>query len=279
VSAGEEVPGGDAAEPIVCNPVGPLIVIPTYNEAGNLLEVLERVRAAAPDFDVLIVDDGSPDGTAELAEKANERLGRISVLRRHAKQGLGNAYRAGFRWGLDRGYTALVEMDADLSHEPETLPAIIAALDDADLVIGSRYMPGGSVSNWTFHRRMLSSIGNRYSAGLLGLRVRDLTSGFRGFRREIVERIDLDTVKSEGYGFQIEMAYRAVRAGGRIVEVPIRFADREIGDSKMSPRIAAEALLLVSWWGVARIWRRDRLRARRFGSAGAGGTAQPTTPR
>ena len=241
-----------------------LVVVPTYNEAGNLVGLLERVRAAAPDAEVLIVDDGSPDGTADLAEKTGERIGKVSVLRRDAKRGLGDAYRAGFRWGLERGFTVLIEMDADLSHDPDRLPALIAGTDNADLVIGSRYMPGGSVSNWALHRRLLSLVGNRYSALVLGVRVRDLTSGYRAFQHHALEAVDLDSVRAEGYGFQIEMAYRVAQAGGRIAEIPIHFVDREVGDSKMSTRIAAEALLLVTWWGLARTWRRDRLWAARL---------------
>ena len=241
-----------------------LVVIPTYNEAGNLVALLEKVRSAAPEVEVLIVDDGSPDGTADLAEKTGERLGKVSVLRRDTKRGLGDAYRAGFRWGLERDFTLLIEMDADFSHDPGQLPELIARAEAADLVIGCRYMAGGSVSSWGMHRRLLSSAGNRYSALLLGVPVRDLTSGFRAFRRDALEAIDLDSVRAEGYGFQIEMAYRVAQAGGRIAETPIHFADREVGESKMSMRIAIEALLLVTWWGLARVWRRDRLWAARL---------------
>lgn len=232
-----------------------LVVLPTYNEADTVVEVLERVRAAAPHVEVLVVDDGSPDGTAQAAREAADRLGAVTVLCRDAKHGLGDAYREGFRWGLDRGFEALVEMDADLSHDPAALPDLLAGLDDNDLVIGSRYVPGGTVSEWGFHRRLLSWGGNRYSAILLGVSVRDLTSGFRAYRADAVRDVDPASVRAEGYGFQIEMAYRVAQAGGRIHEVPIRFADREHGQSKMSGAIAMEALLLVTRWGLQRVWR------------------------
>jgi dolichol-phosphate mannosyltransferase len=236
-----------------------VVVLPTYNEAENIGEVLARVRAAVPDVRVLVVDDNSPDGTAELAEQAGRALGNIDVLRRPAKAGLGSAYRAGFRWGMEQGADFLVEMDSDLSHDPASLPALLAAVaGGADLAIGSRYVPGGSIPNWAWHRRWLSRWGNRYAAAVLGLDVRDATAGFRVYRAQTLQGIDLDTVRADGYGFQIEMAYRVAGNGGRIVEVPIAFVDRVRGTSKMSGRIVVEALELVTWWCV-----RDRLLRRR----------------
>jgi glycosyltransferase involved in cell wall biosynthesis len=241
--------------------VRPLVVLPTYQEAENIHEVLERVRVAAPDASVLVVDDGSPDGTAELAEAQAAALGQISILRRPGKSGLGPAYRAGFAWGLERGHDVLLEMDADLSHDPQMLPSLLAAIDDgADLVIGSRYVPGGSVPGWPTSRRLLSRWGNRYCGLMLGSPVRDATAGFRAYRADILRKIDLSTVHADGYGFQIEMVYAVDRAGGTIVELPITFRDRIRGTSKMSPNIVGEALWLVTKWGVRD--RRRRLRRR-----------------
>ncbi len=232
-----------------------LIVLPTYNEAENIDDVLRRVRAVVPEADVLVVDDGSPDGTADLADALGAEFGQIEVMRRTEKSGLGAAYRAGFAWGLDRGYEAMVEMDSDLSHDPAALPSLLSALDlAADLVIGSRYVPGGTIPEWSWHRRALSRWGNRYAAGLLGLAVNDATAGFRAYRASMLRSIDLDAVVAEGYGFQIEMTYQVVTSGGRIVEVPIAFTDRVRGTSKMSSRIVFEAFGLVTWWAV-----RDRL--------------------
>ena len=240
-------------------PMRALLVLPTYQEALNLVEVLDRVRAATPDTQVLVVDDGSPDGTADLAAPHGAVVGGVEVLRRPAKSGLGSAYRDGFRWGLERGFDVLLEMDSDLSHDPAALPSLLGAIEHgADLVIGSRYVPGGSIPAWSWHRRLLSRWGNRYAAGLLGLAVNDSTAGFRAYRATMLERIDLDGVAADGYGFQIEMTYEVVRRGGSVVEVPIAFADRLRGDSKMSGRIVVEAVMLVTWWGL-----RDRLLRRR----------------
>jgi dolichol-phosphate mannosyltransferase len=207
-----------------------------------------------------VVDDGSPDGTADLAEAAGRELGGIEVLRRSEKAGLGGAYRAGFAWGLERGATVLVEMDADLSHDPAALPSLIgpAAAGEQDLVIGSRYVPGGEIPDWAWHRRMLSRWGNRYTAFALGMGVKDATAGYRAYRADLLERLQLESVRADGYGFKIEMAYRAHRAGGRIREVPISFSERERGTSKMSGTIVVEALALVTWWAV-----RDRVLRRR----------------
>jgi glycosyltransferase involved in cell wall biosynthesis len=236
-----------------------LVVLPTYQEATNIVTVLQRIRAAMPDASVLVVDDNSPDGTAELAEATGRELGSIEVLRRPGKAGLGGAYRAGFGRGMEQGYEVLVEMDADLSHDPSALPSLVRPLEDGvDLSIGSRYVPGGSIPNWAVHRRALSRWGNRYAAAVLGLDIADATSGFRAYRAEMVHKVDLGMVSTDGYGFQIDMAYRVARAGGRIVEVPIQFTDRVRGTSKMSMRIVVEALGAVTWWGL-----RDRLGKRR----------------
>ena len=242
-----------------------LVVLPTYNEAENIGRVLEHVRRALPEAGVLVVDDGSPDGTADIAERVGKELGAIEVLRRPGKAGLGSAYRAGFAWGLEQGFEAMVEMDADFSHDPQALPALVAPLqDDADLSVGSRYIPGGSIPTWAWHRRLLSEGGNRYASALLGLHVTDSTSGFRAYRADILRRLDLDRIRADGYGFQIEMVYEVLSHGGRVVEVPIRFVDRVEGKSKMSAHIVVEALILVTWWGLLRLARSAlRLRAAR----------------
>jgi dolichol-phosphate mannosyltransferase len=234
-----------------------LLVLPTYNEADTIVDVLRRIRAAAGPVDVLVVDDSSPDGTADLAEAAALEVGRVEVLRRPGKSGLGSAYRAGFRLGLDRGYDVLMEMDADLSHDPATLPVLIKAVEaeGADLAIGTRYMPGGAIPDWPWYRRAISRLGCLYARFVLGISARDATSGFRAYGRAALEKIDLDRVAADGYGFQVEMAYLVERNGGRLVEVPIEFRDRTLGHSKMSSRIVVEALVLVTWWGL-----RDRLR-------------------
>jgi len=231
-----------------------LVVVPTYNEADNIGQVLRRIREAMPEATVLVVDDGSPDGTADMAEVLGKELGDIEVMRRHGKSGLGSAYRAGFRWGLERGFEAFVEMDADLSHEPETLPDLVGALSGGcELAVGSRYVPGGVIPNWAWHRRLLSRGGNVYASSLLGLGVSDSTSGFRAYASSVLRRIELDRIRADGYGFQIEMTYEAKRAGAIVVEVPIRFVDRVEGESKMSMVIVVEALGLVTWWGLKRL--------------------------
>lgn len=237
-----------------------LIVLPTFNEADNIVEVLQRLRAVVPEASVLVVDDSSPDGTADLVEEVAEEIGDVSVMRRPAKSGLGSAYRDGFRHGLAAGYDVMVEMDSDLSHDPAALPSLLAAAaDGAALALGSRYIPGGSIPDWSWHRRALSRWGNRYAAAVLGIDVNDATSGYRAYRAEALAGIDFHTVQADGYGFQVEMAYRVLASGGRIVEVPISFTDRVRGESKMSSRIVVEALVLVTWWAI-----RDRiLRIRR----------------
>lgn len=237
-----------------------LVVLPTYQEAENIVEVLRRLRAAAPGADVLVVDDSSPDGTAALARAAAAELGGIDVLVRPGKSGLGSAYRAGFAEGLARGYDILVEMDSDLSHDPARLPSLLRAVEaGADLALGSRYVPGGLIPRWPFYRRWLSRGGNRYAAAVLGLAVHDATSGFRAYRAGTLRGIDLGSVRADGYGFQIEMAYAVHRQGGTIREIPITFKDRLRGTSKMSGRIIVEALLLVTWWGIRdRVLKRGR---------------------
>ncbi len=232
-----------------------LIVLPTFNEADNIVEVLQKLRAVVPEASVLVVDDSSPDGTADLVEEVAEEIGDVSVMRRPAKSGLGSAYRDGFRHGLAAGYDVMVEMDSDLSHDPAALPSLLAAAaDGAALALGSRYIPGGSIPDWSWHRRALSRWGNRYAAAVLGIDVNDATSGYRAYRAEALAGIDFHTVQADGYGFQVEMAYRVLASGGRIVEVPISFTDRVRGESKMSSRIVIEALVLVTWWAI-----RDRI--------------------
>jgi dolichol-phosphate mannosyltransferase len=237
-----------------------LVVLPTYDEAPNIAEVLRRVRAAAPEVDILVVDDSSPDGTADLARAVGKELGNIDVLVRARKDGLGNAYRHGFREGLERGYDVLVQMDADLSHDPAVVPDLLRAVEaGADLAIGSRYVPGGAVPHWPWHRRALSKYGNLYAGTVLGMHIRDATAGFRAYRADTLKAIDVFSTRAKGYGFQIETAYRVHRHGSDYREIPITFTDRTRGHSKM-PVVSAivEELGLVTWWAI-----RDRLLHRR----------------
>ena len=232
-------------------PLGPvLVVIPTYDEIGNLGAVLDRLLAAVPTVHALVVDDASPDGTGALAEARAAADDRVHVLHRTAKNGLGPAYVAGFGWAAEHGYAVVVEMDADGSHPPERLPALLAALEDADLVLGSRYVPGGSVVDWPPHRLALSKAGNLYTRWALRLPLADATGGFRVARMELVQRLPFDQVASQGYCFQVDWAWRAVRSGARVVEVPIAFSERTVGRSKMSGSIVGEALARVTLWGV-----------------------------
>src|SRR5256886_7499186 len=243
--------------------VDSLYIPPTLAEAKKIDVSPRGTRPPLPSADILVVDDNSPDGTADIAEAAAAELGSIDVLRRPVKQGLGSAYRAGFAIGLEKGYETLVQIDADLSHDPAVLPELLGALESgADLAIGSRYVPGGEIPHWPWFRRALSRYGNLYAAFVLGTGVKDATSGYRAYRADTLKSIDYATTRSKGYGFQIETEYRVHSWGGRITEVPIVFTDRVRGYSKMSWFIFAEELLLVTWWGMRdrarRLWRRRR---------------------
>jgi len=257
----------------------PLVVIPTYNEAENIERMLQRVDECLPEAGVLVVDDGSPDGTAELVAAAIGRYRDVHLLRRNQKSGLGSAYRTGFGWGLERGYDAFIEMDCDFSHDPAALPGLIAPISEGyEVVIGSRYVEGGSIPNWAWHRELLSRGGNLYAANVLGLGVRDSTAGFRCYAASILQRLDLERIRAEGYGFQIEMTYRSKQHGAAITEVPIAFVDRAAGESKMSSFIVVEALALVTWWGLGRLvapLRRVGRRGKRGAGGGRGGGAKP----
>ncbi|GGO50867.1 MULTISPECIES: polyprenol monophosphomannose synthase [Streptomyces] len=227
-----------------------LVIIPTYNEAENIQAIVGRVRTAVPEAHVLVADDNSPDGTGKIADEVAAEDDQVHVLHRKGKEGLGAAYLAGFTWGLEHGYGVLVEMDADGSHQPEELPRLLTALKGADLVLGSRWVPGGRVVNWPKSREFLSRGGSTYSRLLLDVPVRDVTGGYRAFRRETLEGLGLSDVASQGYCFQVDLARRAIKAGYHVVEVPITFVERELGDSKMSRDIVAEALWRVTAWGV-----------------------------
>ena len=239
------------------------VVVPTYEEAENLPLLVKGIRSALPDARVLVVDDNSADGTAAVAEQLGREHGAIDVLRRPAKAGLGAAYRAGFRVAIDRGADVVVQMDADMSHDPATLPALVAIVEHgADVAIGSRYVPGGLTENWPWRRRALSRWGNRYVAGVLGLAVNDATAGYRAYSADALERMVFETVQADGYGFQVEMTDRIVRTGGKVVEFPITFRDRTHGESKMSGNIVSEAFVLVlKLWAQDFRGRRRRRRA------------------
>jgi len=231
-----------------------LVVIPTYNELESIPGALERLAQHVPDAHVLVVDDGSPDGTGALVEKiaADDTAPReIHVMHRSGKLGLGTAYVAGFRWALERDYEVICEMDADGSHRAQDLPLLLAAVDDADLVLGSRWVPGGSVVNWPKNREILSRGANTFTRIMLGIPLHDATGGFRAYRADLLRRIPLGEVQSQGYGFQVDMSWRAVRAGARTVEIPITFVERAAGASKMSRAIVVEALVSVTRWGIA----------------------------
>lgn len=229
-------------------------VVPTYNEVGNLEELCRGLRAALASISILVVDDASPDGTAALARRLGEELGDIDVIERPRKSGLGSAYRDGLRTAIDRGAEVCVQIDADLSHDPALVPAFVANIEHGiDLVIGSRYVPGGRTECWPRRRRVLSRWGNRYAAGVLGLAVNDATSGYRAYSASALQRMGYDDVRADGYGFQVEMTHRLVRIGGRVVEYPIVFRDRQHGESKLSRSIVREA-----FWLVGRLWLNDR---------------------
>jgi dolichol-phosphate mannosyltransferase len=240
-----------------------LVVIPTYNEADNIAAIVARVRRAAPAVQILLADDNSPDGTGAIADRLADADAHVQVMHREGKQGLGAAYLAGFDWARERGYQAVVEMDADGSHAPEDLPALLRAARDADVVIGSRWTTGARVVNWPLRRLLLSRFGNLYARLALGMPVSDATGGYRVYRLSALDAIDLASVCSQGYSFQVELSRLAHQAGVRIVEVPITFAERERGASKMSPLIVAEALWRITTWGV-----QDRRQAVRRGLHG-----------
>lgn len=229
------------------------MVLPTYNEIANIEPMLRALRREVPACEILVVDDGSPDGTADAADRVGSELGHINVLRRSGKGGLGSAYRAGFAWGLERGFDGFVEIDCDFSHDPRALPEMLDLASSYDVVIGSRYVPGGAIPSWSTSRLMLSKGGNRYASLMLGLGVADATAGFRVYSKSALEKIQYETVRADGYGFQIEMTYRARAGGASIVEHPISFTDRTEGESKMSRAIVTEALWMVTKWGVARM--------------------------
>ncbi len=235
-----------------------VVVIPTYNEAENLRWIVGRIRTAVPSVDVLVVDDDSPDGTGDLADTIAAQDPQVRVVHRTQKAGLGAAYLHGFAVALERGYDVIGEMDADGSHQPEQLPRLLDALADADLVIGSRWVPGGSVVNWPLSRKALSVGGNLYARVALGIPVRDVTAGYRLFRRTTLEAIDLGSVESSGYCFQADLAWRTAQAGLRIVEVPIEFVERERGQSKMDRAVATESLRRITVWGFAERRRQAR---------------------
>ena len=228
-----------------------LVIIPTYNERENLERIVSRTRESVPEAHIVVADDNSPDGTGDIADALVAIDDHIHVLHRAGKEGLGAAYLSGFAWAIDQGYDVLVEMDADGSHQPEQLPRLLAALRNADVVIGSRWVNGGSVVNWPKHRELLSRGGNLYTRAMLGIPLHDATGGYRAFRADALRTLDLSDVESKGYCFQVDMAWRAVRSGLRVVEVPIEFVERELGDSKMNQKIVTEALWRVTQWGAA----------------------------
>jgi dolichol-phosphate mannosyltransferase len=236
------------------------VIMPTYNERANIEAMVGRVRRAVPGADLLVVDDNSPDGTGEVADKLAAEDSHVHVLHRERKAGLGAAYIAGFHWALDQGYGVVVEMDADGSHLPEELPRLLDALAGADLVLGSRYVPGGTVVNWPRSREMLSRGGNTYARLMLGIKLKDATGGYRAYRADTLRKIALDEVESQGYCFQIDLAVRAIRAGLRVIEVPITFVERVHGTSKMSRAVVAEALWRVTIWGITGRRGTSRLR-------------------
>jgi dolichol-phosphate mannosyltransferase len=234
-----------------------VVVVPTYQEADNVERFVRAVRAAVPAADLVVIDDASPDGTGELAEKVAADLGRVEVIHRSGKAGLGAAYRHGFRWAIDQGYDVIVQMDCDFSHDPAVISSLLDAVaDGVDCAIGSRYVPGGSTPGWPLHRRLLSRYGNRYTAFVLRLGIRDATGGFRAYRASTLERIEVDATRANGYAFQSEVALRMVECELRLEEIPITFVDREHGTSKMSVKIMAESMARVTSWGIARRLRR-----------------------
>lgn len=253
--------------------LGPiLVIIPTYNERENITTIIPRVRTSVPEAHILVADDNSPDGTGAIADALAAQDDHVHVLHRLGKEGLGAAYLAGFAWGMEQGYEVLVEMDADGSHQPEELPRLLDALRDADLVLGSRWVPGGSVVNWPGHRKVLSRGGNWYTRKALGIPLMDATGGYRAFRASTLRRLNLDGVDSAGYVFQVDLAYRALQSGMTVREVPIEFVERTVGTSKMSSKIVGEALWQVTVWGItSRPKRASRTRAAKRKSPTGGG--------
>ncbi len=233
-----------------------LVCVPTYNERDNLPQIVPRILAADPRLDVLVIDDGSPDGTGDIADRLAADEPRVQVLHRQAKEGLGRAYLAGFRWAVERDYAQVIEMDADFSHDPKFLSDLLRAIEQADLVLGSRYASGVNVINWPMSRLLLSWFANKYVRWITGLPLTDATGGFKCFRREVLEAIPLDRVRSNGYAFQIEMSFRAWKKGFRLAEIPIVFVDRVEGQSKMNQRIVREAVWMVWWLRVQALFRR-----------------------
>jgi dolichol-phosphate mannosyltransferase len=231
-----------------------LVILPTYNESENLAQIVPAILDQDPRLEVLVVDDNSPDGTGALADQLASAFARVHVLHRERKEGLGKAYLAGFRWGLDGGFDRILEMDADFSHDPKFLPRILTAADEADLVLGSRYKSGVNVVNWPMSRLLLSYFANLYVRWVTGLPLTDATGGFKCFRRSVLEALPLDRIKSNGYAFQIEMSFRAWKKNFRLVEIPIVFTDRVEGTSKMNRAIVREAIWMV-WW----LWLADRV--------------------
>jgi dolichol-phosphate mannosyltransferase len=248
-----------------------VVIIPTYNERENLERIVARLRSAVPEAHVLVADDNSPDGTGSIADTLAAADDHLHVMHRAGKEGLGAAYLAGFQWALDEGYDVVVEMDADGSHQPEQLPRLLDALRDADLVLGSRYVSGGSVVNWPRSREVLSRGGNIYTRVMLGVPLKDATGGYRAFRAETLRKLDLTGVESKGYCFQVDLARRTVQSGLRVREVPIEFVERELGVSKMDQRIVAEALWRVTVWGAQdKADKARRLLASRSGGSRGG---------
>ena len=235
-----------------------LVIVPTYDERDNLQPIAARLRTAVPEADLLVVDDDSPDGTGDVADALAREDPRVHVLHRTVKAGLGAAYTAGFAWAQEQGYDVVVEMDADGSHQPEQLPRLLAALGDADLALGSRWVAGGEVVNWPVTRELLSRGGNAYTRRVLGLPLQDATGGFRAYRRCVLDALPLADVASQGYCFQVDLAWQTWCAGFRVVEVPITFVERVRGESKMSRAIVVEALWRVTWWGLRRRRRAAR---------------------
>jgi dolichol-phosphate mannosyltransferase len=235
-----------------------LVVLPTYNEADNIADFLSAVRSAAPAAEILVVDDNSPDGTGAIADRTAAELGNITVLHRAGKAGLGAAYRHGFTVAFEQGYEIIVSMDSDFSHDPNVIPTMVGIIEGgADVVVGSRYVPGGGTVNWPIHRRLLSRWGNRYTGFVLRMKVRDCTSGFRAYRASSLKAADPASTTAEGYSFLTELVRKMARSGAQVVETPIMFRDREKGVSKMSGRIVVESMVRVTGWGLRDLFRRQ----------------------